>query len=44
MNKEFFKINHKINLLDILDILDIPKDTKDISLLQVFLIKFLRNL
>ena len=26
MNKEFFKINHKINLLDILDILDLSKD------------------
>ena len=26
MNKEFFKINHKINLLDILDILNISKD------------------
>ncbi len=30
MNKEFFKINHKINILDILDILDLSKD--DISL------------
>ena len=26
MNKEFFKINHKINLLDIIDILGISKD------------------
>jgi len=26
MNKEFFKINHKINLLDIIDILDVSKD------------------
>ena len=26
MNKEFFKINHKINLLDILDVLALSKD------------------
>ena len=26
MNKEFFKIDHKISLLDILEVLDISKD------------------
>ena len=26
MNKDFFKIDHKISLLDILEILDISKD------------------
>ena len=26
MNKDFFKIDHKINLLDILEVLDISKD------------------
>ena len=26
MNKDFFKIDHKISLLDILEVLDISKD------------------
>ena len=50
MNKDFFKINHKINLLDILDILDISKDDlflKKITLLFIqkkFILKILFHL